>query len=112
MSLSSLTGWRGNRGGNRNGALVGNRVIIRVASILLTAPWISHTQAAPFELPPLNTPPSTEHHVGKVVWTDLVTPDLAVAERFYGELLGWTFQPVHAGASEYAVASASGSPLG
>jgi predicted enzyme related to lactoylglutathione lyase len=108
MSLGRFTGSRGNRHGNRHG----NRMIIGIASILLAAPWISNTQAAAFELPPLNTPPSTEHHVGKVVWTDLVTPDLAAAERFYAELLGWTFQPVHAGASEYAVALADGRPVG
>ena len=108
MSLSRFTGSRGNRHGNRHG----NRMIIGIASILLAAPWISNTQAAAFELPPLNTPPSTEHHVGKVVWEDLVTPDLVVAERFYAELLGWTFQPVHGGASEYAVALADGRPVG
>ena len=57
-----------------------------------------------------NAPPSTEHHVGKVVWADLVTPDLAAAEHFYGGLLGWTFQPIHAGNSDYAIALADGRP--
>jgi uncharacterized protein len=109
MSLFSLgADRRGNRYGNR----YGNRMIIGIASTLGAALWISSAQAASFELPPLNSPPSTEHHVGKVIWADLVTPDLAVAERFYGELLGWTFQPVHSGAAEYAVASAAGRPVG
>jgi uncharacterized protein len=81
--------------------------------MLLLSPllWISASHAASFELPPLNNPASTEHHVGKVVWAELVTPDLAAAERFYGGLLGWTFQTIHAGASEYAVASVDGSPV-
>jgi hypothetical protein len=39
-------------------------------------------------LPPLTQPASGEHHVGKVVWTDLVTPDLEGAKRFYGGLFG------------------------
>src|SRR5215469_6915062 len=35
---------------------------------------------------------SQEPLVGKVVWNDLVTQDLEVARRFYGELFGWTFE--------------------
>src|SRR5215469_15453697 len=35
---------------------------------------------------------SPEPLVGKVVWNDLVTQDLDVARRFYGELFGWTFE--------------------
>jgi hypothetical protein len=69
-------------------------------------------RAASVELPPINAAPTGEHHVGKVIWTDLVTPDLAAAERFYGGLFGWTFQPVHGGTGEYAVAIAGGLPVG
>jgi predicted enzyme related to lactoylglutathione lyase len=68
--------------------------------------------AAAFELPALNAPPSTEHHVGKVVWADLVTPDLAAAEKFYGTLFGWTFQKIRAGDLDYAVATVDGRPIG
>src|SRR5471030_2520474 len=32
--------------------------------------------------------------VGKVVFLELVTPDLMAAQRFYGGLLGWTFSPL------------------
>jgi predicted enzyme related to lactoylglutathione lyase len=53
-----------------------------------------------------------EHHPGKVVWADLVTPDLASAQSFYGSLFGWTFQQVHAGKSDYAVVLAGGRPIG
>ena len=82
------------------------------AWVLLAAIGTASSYAAPFELPPLNSPASTEHHAGKVVWADLVTPDLAAAERFYGGLFGWTFQAVHTGASEYAVATIDGRPIG
>jgi uncharacterized protein len=68
--------------------------------------------AADFELPPLNAPANNEHHVGKIVWADLVTPNLGVAERFYGALFGWTFSPIRAGDSDYAVASMGGRPVG
>jgi uncharacterized protein len=54
----------------------------------------------------------TEHHPGKMVWADLVTPDLASAQSFYGSLFGWTFQQVHTGKSDYAVVLAGGRPIG
>jgi predicted enzyme related to lactoylglutathione lyase len=67
---------------------------------------------ADFQLPALNSPPSAEHHSGKMVWADLVTPDLAAAEKFYGGLFGWTFQSIHAGDTNYAVAMLDGRPIG
>jgi predicted enzyme related to lactoylglutathione lyase len=48
------------------------------------------------ELPPLVTPATTEHHVGKMIWADLITPDLQTAKQFYGGLFGWTFRDLHA----------------
>jgi uncharacterized protein len=61
-------------------------------------------------LPPLTQPASGEHHVGKVVWADLVTPDLDGAKRFYGALFGWTFHDVP-GDRNYAVALLDGEPV-
>ena len=61
-------------------------------------------------LPALTQPPSGEHHVGKVVWADLVTPDLDAAKRFYGGLFGWTFRDVP-GERNYAVALLDGEPV-
>jgi hypothetical protein len=83
-----------------------------VSALLLSVVCLSALRAAPFELPPLNAPASSEHHVGKVIWADLVTPDLAAAERFYGSLFGWTFQTIHTGNSDYAVALLDGRPVG
>jgi predicted enzyme related to lactoylglutathione lyase len=83
-----------------------------LTALLLSVVCISTPRAASFELPPLNTPPSSEHHVGKVVWADLVTPDLAAAEHFYGALFGWTFQSIHVGDTDYAVALLDGRPVG
>jgi uncharacterized protein len=82
------------------------------AALLLSVICLWTLRAACFELPPLNTPASTEHHVGKMVWADLVTPDLGAAEHFYGGLFGWTFQTIHTGNSAYAVALADGRPIG
>jgi predicted enzyme related to lactoylglutathione lyase len=81
------------------------RSILALASLGVMA-------AAPcFESPPGGSA-GTEHHPGKVVWADLVTPDLASAETFYGGLFGWTFRQVHAGKSEYAVVHAGNRPIG
>jgi predicted enzyme related to lactoylglutathione lyase len=42
---------------------------------------------------------------GKVVWRDLVTPDINQAKAFYGGLLGWTFEDLSSG---YSLASHNG----
>jgi hypothetical protein len=81
------------------------------ASLILLSLGASAAYAAQFELPPLNDPPSTEHHVGKIVWADLVTPDLSAAEKFYGTLFGWSFRDVRAGAGTYVLASVNGRPV-
>jgi predicted enzyme related to lactoylglutathione lyase len=48
---------------------------------------------------------SHEPLVGKVVWNDLITQDLDVARRFYGELFGWTFEQTTApGGQPYLLA--------
>jgi hypothetical protein len=53
-----------------------------------------------------------EHHAGKVIFVELVTPDLAAAEHFYGSLFGWTFRDFKAGASDYAEAYLDGRVIG
>jgi len=52
--------------------------------------------AAPALLP-LMQPPSGEHHDGKIIFAQLVTPDLAKAKAFYGSLFGWTFKDLPIG---------------
>lgn len=76
------------------------------SSISVAAP-----ASAAFELPPIADSTSAEHHPGKIIWADLVTPDLAAAERFYAGLFGWTFKTIHAGSSDYAVAMLEGRPI-
>ncbi len=64
----------------------------------VTMPW-----------PALVDPASGQHHVGKVIWADLVTPDLAAARRFYGDLFGWSFRDVTP--AGYAVAYTGSHPV-
>jgi predicted enzyme related to lactoylglutathione lyase len=83
----------------------------RTLALLLSAVFASSVMAASTELPPLNDPASSEHHVGKVIWVDLATPDLAGAEHFYGGLFGWTFREIHTRRIDYAVALLDGRPV-
>jgi hypothetical protein len=62
-----------------------------------------------FEMPPIGGSGAVERHPGKVIWVDLVTPDLAGAEHFYGGLFSWTFQQIR---PDYAVALLGGRPIG
>lgn len=67
--------------------------------------------AASLRLPPIVEPVSREQHPGKVVFQELVAPDIAAAERFYGELFGWTFREVQTGGLKYAEARLYGRPV-
>jgi uncharacterized protein len=82
------------------------------AALLYTAfaATVHAALGAEVNLPSITQPPSGEHHVGKVIWVDLVTPDLDGAKRFYGALLGWTFRDVP-GAPGYALALLDGEPV-
>ncbi len=89
------------------------RVAQMLCALLLcyaAAPAAVHAMDAAVVLPALTQPASGEHHVGKVVWADLVTPDLDGAKRFYGGLFGWTFRDVP-GDPNYALALLDGEPV-
>jgi uncharacterized protein len=69
------------------------------------------TQGPPLQFPAIVNPPNQEHHVGKIIFVELVTPDLGAAKQFYAGLFGWTFRDFTAGATEYAEASLDGHPV-
>ncbi len=81
--------------------------LLRLAGSMMFAASIN-AWSAPSPLTPLVVPSSTEHHVGKFVFVELVTPDLAAAKTFYGGLFGWTFRDVQTGSVRYAEASLDG----
>lgn len=45
-------------------------------------------------LPSITDEPTGERLTGKIIWRDLLTNDPAASQKFYGELFGWTFEPV------------------
>lgn len=56
---------------------------------------------------------SSEPLLGKFVWHDLMTDDVAAARRFYGGLLGWEFeQTTHPRGGDYTLIRAGGHYLG
>lgn len=68
--------------------------------------------AATPDLPGLVSPVTSEHHVGKVIFAELVTPDMAAAKRFYGSMFGWTFRDIPASSGMFAQASLNGDIVG
>jgi predicted enzyme related to lactoylglutathione lyase len=81
-----------------------------VFSAGLLAIGVASAASQSLEFPPLMEPATTEHP-GKLVWAELVTPDLAAAERFYGGLFGWTFHDIRTGDTTYAIAKLGNTPI-
>jgi predicted enzyme related to lactoylglutathione lyase len=67
--------------------------------------------ASTLRLPALVEPAVQEHHVGKVIFVELITPDLAAAKQFYAGLFGWTFRDIQADKKVYAEALLDGRPV-
>jgi uncharacterized protein len=67
----------------------------RCAAVLLAATLLAACATQLPNLPALST--SGVYQPGKIVWHDLVTPDLVASQEFYGELFGWTFEEVTTG---------------
>jgi predicted enzyme related to lactoylglutathione lyase len=81
-----------------------------LATILCLA-GVASVGAAVQQLPPIVEPASQEHHVGKMIFANLVTPDLAAAKRFYAGLFGWTYRDIPIEGSTYAEALLHGRPV-
>jgi predicted enzyme related to lactoylglutathione lyase len=82
-----------------------------LAAAALAAALHATTAGAAPSMPPVTDPPTTVSIPGKFVWFDLITPDPRAAQAFYGQVFGWSFQPV-AGASDYTAIAAGGKLIG
>jgi len=83
----------------------------RLVAVFLGVACAAPVMAAQIQLPAIVEPASQEHHIGKLIFVELVTPDLAVAKQFYAGLLGWTFRDIQTGNIEYAEALLDGRPV-
>ena len=61
-------------------------------------------------VPPITTADGSSHREGDFVWYDLLTEDLPKAERFYGDLFGWTFAETEV--PGYSLIEHRGRPIG
>jgi predicted enzyme related to lactoylglutathione lyase len=78
---------------------------------LLGVAGVAPVVAQQLRLPALVEPASQEHHIGKVILVELVTPDIAAAKQFYSGLFGWTYRDIQAGATTYVQAFLDGRPV-
>lgn len=87
-----------------------SRLAARVALLLvaLTFPAL----AAAIELPPVYAPPGDQHHVGKVILMELVTPDIEKSRNFYAGLFGWSYRDVGIHGARLCVATSHGRTVG
>jgi predicted enzyme related to lactoylglutathione lyase len=85
--------------------------IQHLLKLTLLAAALGFASVAPSQAQTPN--PAYERHVGKVVFQELITPDLASSKRFYGELLGWEFKDMRLdNGTRYAEASLQGEIVG
>jgi uncharacterized protein len=89
---------------------VGARYFLRqgLLTIFLGVASAVPVMAAPIQLPAIVEPASQEHHVGKLIFVELVTPDLVAAKQFYAGLFGWTFRDIQGGGTAYTEAFLDG----
>jgi predicted enzyme related to lactoylglutathione lyase len=79
------------------------------AAALISAGLPATARAAKF--PPLNSPATTEHIPGKLIWADLFTTDPDGATKFYCGLLGWTATPIEQKGKGYVIFSNGGTAV-
>ena len=97
--------------GSHRLARAGQVLLCGLLAVFLSALATVPLLAAPLQLPPIVEPASHEHHPGKIVLVELVTPDLVASKRFYAGLFGWTYRDLKAGKTEYAEALLDGHPV-
>jgi predicted enzyme related to lactoylglutathione lyase len=88
------------------------RMLAAIAAAVATTAMVAACSAtAP--VPAGNLSLSDEPLLGKFVWHDLITDDVASSRRFYGGLLGWEFeQTTHPRGGDYTLIRADGRYLG
>lgn len=80
--------------------------------MLLIVVFFSACTTSKVIVPPVTAPPTNTYFTGQFVWYDLITSDVASAERFYGGLFGWEFEAAGKDASEYTIIKSDGTPIG
>ncbi len=83
--------------------------------LLMFFTFAAPSMAASVQFPPIVQPKNDLDLDGKVIFVELVTPDLAAAKKFYAGLFGWTFRDIRiqrkTGVINYAEALLDGRPV-
>jgi len=81
----------------------GHRVVTSILAAVALASCASGTASSP---------PATQAGAtvqpGAIVWRDLATEDMGASRRFYGQLLGWTFEETERAGRPYVLAKLGG----
>jgi predicted enzyme related to lactoylglutathione lyase len=85
------------------------RTALLLASAAIALGFAAKADAAPF--PPINSPATTTHIPGKLIWADLFTSEPDAASKFYTSLLGWTAAPIDQKGNAYIIFSNNGVPI-
>jgi predicted enzyme related to lactoylglutathione lyase len=96
---------------NQNRTRLQQLLIRNVLAALLCVGATTMISATVVPLPPISDSAIAEHHIGKVIWADLVTPDLAIVEPFYSGVFGWTFRAARDGDIDYVLAFSGSHPV-
>jgi predicted enzyme related to lactoylglutathione lyase len=94
--------------------MLGRRgLVVSASAIALMRPALAQTAARTpaAALPALVSPPTQTHLVGRLVFAQLISPDIGAAGAFYSALFGWTLQELRFGPTVYAIASLGGRPI-
>jgi len=87
--------------------------ILMLLTLVVTGATISTAApvAAQVPVPALLVPSNPEIHIGKIIFMELISPDIESAKRFYSGLFGWTFQTTTSGNLDYAEAYINDYPI-
>lgn len=85
---------------------------VALFSLMLCLAVVTACAVKQATVPAITPNPTGNYLVGKFVWFDLLTNDVQGAQRFYGELFGWDFEPELSGDLFYATIKKSGTPIG
>lgn len=78
------------------------RGLLGLAAVLLGAGFSACSGS--IEVPAINPTPTGNLNPGQVVWHEIVTPDVAASQKFYGGLFGWTFRSIESDGLDYSIA--------
>ncbi len=73
------------------------KLFYKPAVTLLIFLWTFYLAGCGITLPPITEKPTGQQHIGKFVWFDLLTDDVASVKKFYADIFAWDFDGSESG---------------